>query len=295
MLKSATLLGSVFCTGLLLGLALATWGRSAPVSESRDPQSAPSAVTAVPATDQPPVASPAKTTSAPQVEALQARILQLTQQVETASAARQQLQDELGLVKETIQSLEERLDELTETEDEPQRPVAARSRLNDAETLIAAGFDPDDAEYLVDRWGQQQMDLLYLRDQAIREGWLDTPRYEQAVRDLRGGDGSIRDELGPDAYDRFLFATGRANRVVLNSIIDSSPAQVIGLQPGDTILSYDGSRIFSFRDLRAATTTGDPGAPVVIEIVRDGQRLELEIDRGPIGVTLGSRRDEPSP
>ncbi|ETX05462.1 MAG: hypothetical protein ETSY2_22800 [Candidatus Entotheonella gemina] len=291
MFRSATLLGSVFCAGLLLGLALATWGRSAPVIEPR--VAAPA--TEVSTTDPQPVASATESSPPAVAEALQANIAHLTRQLEAASAARQQLQDELSLVKETVQTLEQRLDELAESEpdEEPPSPPAARARQSDTETLIAAGFDPDEAEYLVDRWGQQQMDLLYLRDQAIREGWIDTPRYEQATRDLRSGNGSIREELGPEAYDRFLFATGRSNRVVLNSIIDSSPAQTIGLQPGDAILSYDGSRIFSFRDLRTVTTAGEPGQRVVIEIVRDGQRLELEIDRGPIGVTLGSRRDEP--
>ncbi|PON17425.1 hypothetical protein C2W62_13290 [Candidatus Entotheonella serta] len=291
MLKSAALLGSVLCIGIVLGLGLATLGPSAP-STVASPPSPPVTVSTIDQQAEPPtVTSPPPATS----DVLQTQLSQLTQQLDAAALARQQLQDELSLVKQTVQDLEQRLDELAEAEsaDDPPPPPVARSRPNDAETLIAAGFDPDEADYLANRWGQQQMELLYLRDQAIREGWIDTPRYEQAVGDLRRGRDSIREELGPEAYDRFLFATGRANRVILNSIIDSSPAQTTGLQPGDTVLSYDGSRIFSVNDLRTATTAGEPGIPVVIEIDRDGQRLELEISRGPIGVTLGNRRDEP--
>ncbi len=295
MLKSLTLLGSVLFLGILLGLALATWGRSAPATEPRVLQSGPASAPVMPTHDPQPVRPPPASPPPAITEALQAHISALTRQLDAASIARQQLQDELSLVKATVQTLEQRLDELTKAEpaDDPSPPPVARSRQSDAETLIAAGFDPDEAGYLANRWGQQQMDLLYLRDQAMREGWIDTPRYEQAAQDLRSGRDSIREELGPEAYDRFLFAAGRANRVVLNSIIDSSPAQTIGLQPSDAVLSYDGNRIFSFNDLRTATTAGEPGAPVVIEIDRGGQRLELEIARGPIGVTLGGRRDEP--
>ncbi len=291
MLKSATLLGSVLCVGIVLGLTLATLGRSAPVTQMQVGQTERPVTSAAT-----PLAAPEMASAPPAVsEALKATILHLSQQLEVASDARQQLQDELSQVQAPLQALEQRLDELTEEEpaDDPQPVPVARPRRNDAETLTAAGFDPDEAEYLVNRWGQQQMNLLYLRDPAIREGWIDTPRYEQAAQELRNGSDSIREELGPEAYDRFLYASGQSNRVVLNSVIDSSPAQAVGLQPGDTVVSYDGSRIFTLSDLRHATTAGEPDVPVVIEVDRDGQRLAFEIARGPIGVTLGRRRAEP--
>jgi len=295
MRKSATLLGAVLCLGILLGLALAILGRSTPATNTPVLRRAPSPAAAVSPMAPPPVTPAAASLPPAMAAALQAKISHLAQQLDAASAARQLLQDELNLMQDTVHTLEQRLDELTQAkpaDDPPPSPVA-QSHKSDAESLTAAGFDPNEAEYLATRWGQQQMDLLYLRDQARREGWIETPRYEQTAQDLRSGSDSIREELGPEAYDRFLYATGRANRVVLNSIIDSSPAQTIGLQPGDTVLSYDGQRIFSFTDLRTATTAGEPGAPVVIELNRGGQRLELEIARGPIGVTLGSRRDAP--
>ncbi len=296
MLKSATLLGSILCAGIVLGLALATLGRSAPAPATQDLQTAPAAPsTTLSATDEPPITPLLASAPLAASETLQAKVSYLSKQRDAASAARQQLQDELSQVKTTIQTLEQRLDELSKAEpvDTPQPRAIARSRQSEAKTFTAAGFDANEAEYLANRWGQQQMDLLYLRDEAIRDGWINTPRYEQAARELRRGSDSIREELGPEAYDRFLFAAGRANRVVLNSVIDSSPGQAVGLQPGDTILSYDGNRIFSFSDLRNATTAGEPDAPVVIAIDRDGQRLEFEIARGPIGVTLGSQRAEP--
>ena len=283
MLKSAALFGAVFCLGIVLGLSLATWGRTAPASA---PQTAPDSTM----TTSPEASAP---TLVP--DALQSKISHLSQQLYAESAARQQLRDELSQVKETLQTLQQRLDELTEVEPTHNAEPAARasSRRTNAETFVAAGFAPDEAEYLANRLGQQQMDLLYLRDQAIREGWINTPRYREEAQDLRSGSASIRAELGSDAYDRLLFAAGRTNRVVIDSVLDSSPAQTLGLQPGDAVLSYDGHRVFTVNDLRNATTAGEPGAPVAIEIIRDGQRLEYEIARGPIGVTLGRERVEP--
>jgi hypothetical protein len=199
-------------------------------------------------------------------------------------------------LQDTVQTLVQRLDGLTDQSgenDEPPPRAGGGFRQINAATLRAAGFDQNDATFLSNRWGQQQMDLLYLRDQATREGWIDTPRYTQAVHELNNDAASLRAEIGPAAYDRFLFATGQPNRVVINSVIDSSPAHTSGLQPGDTIVTYDGNPIYSVNDLRAATTAGEPDIPVVVEVDRDGQLVELDIARGPLGVTLNPARVEP--
>jgi S1-C subfamily serine protease len=130
------------------------------------------------------------------------------------------------------------------------------------------------------------MDLLYLRDQAIREGWLDTPRYEEAVEALRDSGPSLREELGDEDYDRFLHAAGRPNRVRVTSVFASSPGQIAGLQAGDTIVSYDGAPIRSGTDLRRATTGGAPDEPVTVRILRDGEPIDLSLLRGPIGIQM---------
>jgi hypothetical protein len=286
MLKSVALFGFIFGVGIVLGLSLATWGRTAPAIAPQAPQTAPDRTIAAP---------PQESAPTPVPDAWQSKIAHLSEQLYAESTARQELRDELSQIKETLLTLQQRLDELTEAEPahQAERDAGAGARRNNAETLTAAGFAPDEAEYLTNRLGQQQMDLLYLRDQAIREGWINTPRYQEETRELRSGSASVRAELGPDAYDRLLFASGRTNRVVIDSVLDSSPAQALGLQPGDAVLSYDSHRVFNVDDLRNATTAGDPGAPVTIEIIRDGQRLEYEIARGPIGVTLGRERVEP--
>lgn len=296
MLKSTMMFGATLCAGILLGVMFAVSGPY--TGSTANPPATPQPRTASPSI---PVAPQTNTSSPPippegETTALIAQqVLALRTRLDEEAVSRKQLEAELSRLSNQIQTLEQRLDEFTEPEPKPNDspPRFSRSRQINPTTFTEAGFSRDDAEWLSTLWGQQQMDLLYLRDEASRDGWLNTPRYRQAVRDLRNGEGSLRDEVGLDMYDRFLFATGQSNRVVLDSVIESSPAQAIGLQPGDTILTYDGSRILTAPDLRVATTAGEPGAPVVIEVDRDGQRIEFEIARGPIGVTLGTRRVEP--
>jgi len=222
----------------------------------------------------------------------------LNQRLDEALVAQQQLASEVHELRETLTTVERRLDELTTPEVAPENaaersPPADASEGIDSAALIAAGFDQEETVFLNERWGEQQMDLLYLQDQATREGWLGTPQYAQSVRELINGPGSMREEIGREAYDRFLYGSGQSNRVVINSVINRSPAQAIGLQPGDMILSYDEQPVFSASDLGRAISSGEPGERIVLEIDRAGQRVDLELARGPIGVMLGGKRVKP--
>ena len=217
-------------------------------------------------------------------------------QLEQEKAARQRLSEQVTRLEMTLVAVEQRLQQLDQQDSEDNSVEPDRQATNnllDTTTLIAAGFSPDDAAYLNQRWGEQEMASLYLRDQAIREGWIDTPRYSDAVRDLRQGNSSLRDEIDDITYDQLLFAAGQPNRIAVASIIDSSPAQTVGLQSGDVILSYDGNRIYSGRDLRTATTSGDVDVPVAMQVERDGELIEFYIPRGPIGIRLDSVSVQP--
>jgi hypothetical protein len=43
--------------------------------------------------------------------------------------------------------------------------------------FLEAGFDPERAEYVKQLQDELQLQRLYVRDQAEREGWIRTPRY----------------------------------------------------------------------------------------------------------------------
>ena len=169
----------------------------------------------------------------------------LQAQIAVEAAARRRMEVQLGGLKKSIETLQQQLAELAEQQRDNTQDRSDNSRQLDEDAFIAAGFTPADAAYLAQRVGQQEMEMLYLRDQAIREGWADTPRYEEAARELRNDRISLREELGTDGYDRFLYASGQPNRVLVDSVIDSSPGQTIGLQPGDVIMSYNGDRVYS--------------------------------------------------
>jgi hypothetical protein len=201
-----------------------------------------------------------------------------------------ELQNQVSRLETAISDGKGQVSSEQKTDDNGQTEAAKDPEKVSEDRFLAAGFDPVSAAELKKRASEIEMDRLYLRHQARREGWHRTPEYDQAVRKLRQ---SIKEELGEDAYDRFLFASERSNRLLVDSVMESSPAEQNGLQPGDIIFRYDGSRVFSYRDLRDATTRGEMGETVPVEIRRGGEVLEVDLPRGPLGVRLDRTTVQP--
>lgn len=132
------------------------------------------------------------------------------------------------------------------------------------------------------------MAQLYLRDQAEREGWIRTPRYFEALQEIRSDLESIRNEMDDDAYARYLYAVGRPNQVTVRRVLSGSAAEIAGLQPGDILIGYEGSRIFAASEVRRATRDGNAGDTVTLEVLRDGQRIQTYVPRGPLGISMSS-------
>jgi S1-C subfamily serine protease len=137
------------------------------------------------------------------------------------------------------------------------------------------------------------MQRLELRDRASREGWIDSERFTEALRALDGDVANLREEIGVDAYDRFLYQTGQSNRVRIASVISESPAQAAGIEAGDVVIDYAGTRVFSFRDLRTASRAGERGEPVSLRVRRDGELVELVLPRGPLGIRMAADQADP--
>ncbi|EGV16827.1 PDZ domain-containing protein [Thiocapsa marina] len=173
------------------------------------------------------------------------------------------------------------------------RPPAPRTAEERRGALVAAGVDPGLAEDLVLREAQRSLERLSLRDQAIREGWLGSAEYREELSRINADARSLREEIGDEIYDRYLFATGEENRVKIDSVIPGSAAEIAGLQPGDLIEAYAEERLFDFSELRRKTTEGEYGEQVAVRVRRGGRVVETWIPRGPLGVTLNSARVEP--
>ncbi|MGQ7844135.1 PDZ domain-containing protein [Granulosicoccus sp. 3-233] len=161
------------------------------------------------------------------------------------------------------------------------------------EDLLAAGLDEQSARDLQRRNDQYQLSRLELLDQAAREGWDGSDRLRDSLDDLQQSRPDLREELGDSLYDQYLYETGDANRIAIDSVISGSAAAQAGLQAGDLIISYSGERTFAVRDLQQATRSGSRSESVQLVFERDGQTLTTDMLRGPLGVTLRPTRQQP--
>jgi len=159
--------------------------------------------------------------------------------------------------------------------------------------LLSMGVDSENASRIQRLSEKKEMDQLYLRNTAVREGWFGTEKYFEKTRELDLKSNIYREELGDDKYDQFLYESQLTNRILIQSILAGSPAENAGLQSGDYILSYDNTRVFNWSDLTALTANGEPGESVPIEVERSSQTFQYFITRGPLGIRLNSERVKP--
>ncbi len=153
-------------------------------------------------------------------------------------------------------------------------PEARRAR------LVDNGFSPQEADEILRRESELQMASLQARYEARLKGERASIPSSSAV---------LREELGDDAYGRYLEANGRQISVTVSSIFEGSPALNAGMRPGDEIVRYDGNRVFSMNDISRYVMEGAPGENVTVEVMRNGLVMQLAIPRGPLGVSGGRR------
>ncbi len=146
--------------------------------------------------------------------------------------------------------------------------------------LVDGGFSEDEARRVLRQESEAQFKAMQAVHDAQRRGESLDP-----FSTLNGPQSILRAELGDDAYSRYLEAQGQPTAIQITQVLDGSPGSRAGLQPGDQMISYNGERVFSVAELRTLTMQGTPGEDVVVEIDRDGVRMQLSLQRGPVGVT----------
>lgn len=231
----------------------------------------------------------------------------LLKEVERAALERQALTERHEALQVQMERIEEKLafavvDGVGASQTPPREsaleasqtsPSTAQPEDPELQALLDAGFDTYEVADIRRRAGEAEMERLYLRDRAIREGYFRTERYQDELDALESPESLLRAQLGEEALDRYLFASGERNRIRIQSVIDASPAAAAGMQAGDIIYRYGGRRIFSTSDLRTAMMSGNAGESVSVEVTRDGSRRSFYVIRGPLGVRLSPARIEP--
>lgn len=228
---------------------------------------------------------------------LEARIAALEQAVSTERDARLVLEEQLhGLYAELERFDSPEMDELLQTlaessqaREQARLQQAARrdrgGRMQDRNDmrvgrLVAGGFTEGRAKQILEYEDEIRMAALQAEYEARRNGEAFNP-WERA-QDYQDG---LRERLGDAEYEKYLTAQGGQASITVREVIGSSPANQAGLRPGDRILSYDGERVFGMNDLKSMAFSGDPGEDVIVDIERNGQRMQLVLPRGPLGIT----------
>jgi membrane-associated protease RseP (regulator of RpoE activity) len=163
-------------------------------------------------------------------------------------------------------------------------PPAAIDERNLVERFIAAGITPERAQWIVARSEELRMQALQEQYDAARENRPIDPA-------LAGRMTTLRNELGDTDYERYLQALGLPTNVQVGRVLATSPGAQAGIKAGDQIVSFDGERVFDMRDINRLTLEGEPGQMVAVDVMRDGQLVQLYVPRGPIGIMGG--RDGP--
>ncbi len=168
-------------------------------------------------------------------------------------------------------------------------PAAMRERVREQQLqrLVAQGFTRERAEWIERRTQELEVQVMQAQYEAQQSG-----RQVQGVMDV---DAALRAELGDADYERYLTANNRPTQVQVLDVLASSNAERSGLQPGDQIVSYAGTRVFDMRELNSLTRTGSPGESVTVEIRRNGQTMQVQVPRGPLGVQGGGMRGNRGP
>jgi hypothetical protein len=290
MYRQALFLVLAVVAGVLIGaLGVSTWSGDAPTPGDSAEISAKSSIRRI---RQDSSREPDSEHLADVVESL-AQVLD--DEINERRVLTEQLEQMNSEVLDLKRNLRVRVEEAFQADDSSRRQESGDTVAQTTEErLAAAGFTPQQLESIQMLQAEAQMGQIELDDRARREGWINTPRYVQESQDLSTGATVIRNALGDELYDRYLFASGLPNRIAVGSIIETSPAQRAGFQSGDVVVRYGGEKVYSTHQFVNLRSSGERGEPVTVEILRNGQILQLTMPRGPMGVSTGPMIADPT-
>jgi len=291
-MTTRTLLLSTFAIGIIIGAWVLLWA-----SRDRTEAARAEAVWAETQQKNREASAPHSSTEPlADLPAAQQEIRRLRKELAHERELREQLTRKVEVLEERIALLQGAPldpDPAAETDDEASGEKKTLSTLEkeldrfDKNLLEAEGFSATDVDWIRRRWELAAMQKLELAD--LRARGKRTPEgvgYGEIQN-------SMREDLGDHAYDAMLYATNQTNRVVVSSVLESSPAYLAGIRAGDVIYSYNDERVFKPMVLDQLTRTGERGETVRIEVLREGSIDSYWVERGPSGAHFSSAMAPP--
>ncbi|MDJ0710850.1 MAG: PDZ domain-containing protein [Woeseiaceae bacterium] len=248
---------------------------------------------------------PAATSSGPALlgseASVEERIANLEQIIVQEREARIALEDTLAALFDDLEQLEaadERAASARESAERETRNTTQtrRGNRNDADwltryqqrrvdRLVEGGFTEEEARRTLRLESEVGFEVLQTSWESQRTGERTDP-----LSNAMDTHSILRERLGDAAFERYLEAQGQPTTIGVSQVYPGSPGGDAGIRPGDRLVSYDGERIYTMSELRRETMQGEPGERVVLEVERDGMRIQLSVPRGPIGVTGSGAR-----
>ena len=100
------------------------------------------------------------------------------------------------------------------------------------------------------------------------------------IREIPKAGGALGIQMGEEGRDN--------GGVTVDLVTPDSPAQKAGLRRGDIIYAFDKKEVLTREKLRA-TVQAHPGEKVVLSIVRDGQKQDIDVTLGYFTAVFGLR------
>jgi len=225
---------------------------------------------------------------------------------DTFNARFENIENNINLIQEQLQDIEFSLNESQNTSASTNasnrsstsipilnRPSIYRQRTFTTDRLIKGGVNSVVAEDIVRRKSAVEIRRLELSDRATREDYMNTQRYFDELASIDESDVNLREELGDDQYDEYLYKSKQSNRIRVISVMLGSAAERAGLEKNDIILSYDDKRMFTWPELKQATSEGELGEYTSINISRNDVIFSYSVPRGTLGIQMGATRLSP--
>lgn len=134
---------------------------------------------------------------------------------------------------------------------------------------------PDDTADLIDNEGAVRVALL-----VSSIGYDAATRSQRVIHPSAKQDKPEKD--GPNVRVGIIPSNSPRGGIQIERVFEDTSASAAGLRPGDRITKWDGAEIESVEAWMPIITAHEPGDVAKLEVVRDGQTIEVEMTLRPI-------------